>query len=314
MASEITTYGTLSNIAGICSIYGVKCYPCAYLSAQFPADGANEINALIAVANQNYPTTVGLVVGSEAILQGYNAQTLISNINYVRMMTHTNFPVGTREIPSNLLNNPEVVSNSDFVMADIYAYWAQISISNAATWTIQQWQALTNAFPGKRVLIGEANWPTGGTNTMFNNPAIVPSVANQAIFLSQLVSMANSNHIEYFIFSERDELWKVQEGVGTVEQHWGLTDTNNVKKQSLVDFLSANFSMNILSTSANHLTMAVQTFEGDAYSLIGKTNFFGNWQNSLFTFTGASGTNQTIITVTNAPNQNSGFYEAMQDF
>ena len=223
-ATEISTYGmdgTLSNIAGICNTYNVKCYPCAYVSTGSLDDTTNELNALIAVGNSNYPTTRGLVVGSESILQGYSPQTLISNINYVRAATHTNIPVGTRDLPGNL--TASVVAASDFVMADIYAYWANQSITNAAAWTIQQWQALTNSFPGEKVLIGEANWPTAGTNNQFvSNPGVVPSVANQSQFLSEFISMANSNHIEYFIFEYRDEPWKAQEGVGTVEQNWGL--------------------------------------------------------------------------------------------
>jgi exo-beta-1,3-glucanase (GH17 family) len=317
LAAEISTYGmdgTLSNIAGICNTYGVKCFPCAYVSTGTPADAADtasEISALIAVGNSNYPTTRGLVVGSESMLQGYSPQTLISNINYVRAATHTNTPVGTRDLPSNLINNPGVVAASDFVMADIYAYWAQVPVNDAAAWTIQQWQILTNDFPGKDVLIGEANWPTGGTNTQWSNPAIVPSVANQGLFLSNFVAMANSSHIEYFIFEFRDEPWKVQENVGTVEQNWGIIDTNNVKKQSLVDHLSAGFSLEIVSDKTNRAQIVVQTYEGDPYSILGTTNLLEKLSTNL-SFVGASGTNQTIVTATNGGGQN--FYRAMQNF
>src|SRR5208282_5536100 len=48
LATEITTYamdGTLSNIAGICNTYNIKCYPCAYVSTGSPADTTNELNA-----------------------------------------------------------------------------------------------------------------------------------------------------------------------------------------------------------------------------------------------------------------------------
>jgi exo-beta-1,3-glucanase (GH17 family) len=306
--------GTLSNIAGICSTFGVKCFPCAYVSSGTPEDAADtayEISALIAVGNNNYPTTRGLVVGSESMLQGYSPQTLISNINYVRAATHTNVPVGTRDLPSNLISNPGVVAASDFVMADIYAYWAQIPINDAAAWTIQQWQILTNDFPGKDVLVGEANWPTGGTNTQWSNPAIVPSMTNQGIFLSNFVGMANSNHIEYFVFEFRDEPWKVQENVGTVEQNWGIIDTNNVKKQSLVDYLATGFSMEIHSDKTNRAQIAIQTYEGNRYSILGTTNLLGKLSTN-FSFVGASGTNQTIVNVTNSGGQN--FYKAMQNF
>jgi len=317
LASEIRTYGmdnTLSNIAGICNTCGLRCYPCAYLSTQYPTDNTNELNSLIAVGKENYPTTRGLVVGNEAILQGYDPNTLISNINYVRAVTRTNIPIGTADIPANFLTNPAVVAASDFVMADIYGYWGQISMTNAAAWTIQQWQALTNAFPGKKILIGEANWPTGGTNTMWSNPQVVASVANQARFLADFVSMAKSNNIEYFIFEYRDEPWKIQEGIGTIEQNWGIVDTNSVKKQSLVSCLSTNFSMQLLSAKTNRAQISVRTYEGNRYWLFGAVDVLGPWGNPSINFTAASGTNQTIITVTNNSQQNAEFYKAMEDF
>jgi exo-beta-1,3-glucanase (GH17 family) len=304
LANEISTYGmegSLSNIPAICNTYGVKCYPCAYLSTNDFADDTNQLNALIAVGNANYGTTMGLVVGSEAILQGYDPQTLISNINYVRAATRTNIPVGTREIPANLLNNPAVVSNSDFVMADIYAYWSQIPITNAVAWTIQQWQSITNAFPREKVMIGEANWPTGGTNTLWNNLGIVPSVANQSQFLIDFVSMVNSNNIEYFIFEYRDEPWKIQEGVGTVEQNWGILDANNNDKQSLVDYLStlpnelgftdttnADDTLTIIAYTGTGRVVTIPTnINGLEVTGIGTNAFYGNSNLASVTISGS---------------------------
>jgi exo-beta-1,3-glucanase (GH17 family) len=316
LASEIRTFGmdgTLSNIAGICNTYNIKCFPCAYLSTNL-TDDTNEINALIAIGNSNYPTTRGLIVGTEALQAGYDSQLLISNINYVRAATYTNVPVGTADVPDSLLTNQAVVSNSDFVMINPYAYWAQISITNAAAWTIQQWQSFTNSFPGKRVLIGEANWPTDGENSFWTNPAVVPSVANQSEFLSEFISMANSNGIEYFIFEYRDEPWKIQEEIGTVEQNWGIIDTNNIKKQSLVNYLSADFSLTMLSAQENTANILVQTYAGNPYSLFGTTNLLGSWGNPITNFTGALGTNQTVIATTNTSKLNTRFYKALQNF
>jgi exo-beta-1,3-glucanase (GH17 family) len=80
---------------------------------------------------------------------------------------------------------------------------------------------MTNAYPGERMIIGEVNWPTAGTNIFWSNPEVTPSVDNRGIFLSQFVPLAKSLGIEYFIFDYRDELWKSQEGIGTVEEFWG---------------------------------------------------------------------------------------------
>lgn len=316
LASEIRTFGmdnTLSNIAGICNIYNIKCFPCAYLGTD-TNDNAYELNALIAVANNNYPTTRGLIVGTEALRAGYDQQMLVSNINYVRARTHTNIPVGTADVPASLLAAPSVVAASDFVMINPYAYWAQQSITNAALWTIQQWQSFTNSYPGKRVIIGEANWPTSGTNAFWSNSTVVPSVANQSKFLSDFVSLANSNNLEYFIFEYRDEPWKSQETVGTVEQNWGVVDTNNLKNQSLTNYLSTNFLMRTVSVRTNSFTLSVQTYEKNLYSLISTTNLRNSFASHVTNFVAASGTNESVVTVTNNQKQNGVFFKAVQNF
>jgi exo-beta-1,3-glucanase (GH17 family) len=315
LASEITTYSmddTLSNIPALCNAYDIKCYPCAYVSTAYLQDTTNQINALVAVGNQNYPTTRGLVVGSESVLQGYSPSSLISNINFVRAATHTNVPVGTRDVPATFINNPALVAACDFIQADIYAYWAQIPVTDAAAWTIQQWQTLTNAFPGKRVEIGEANWPTGGTNSFWSNPAVVPSVANQGRFLSDFVPMANSNHIEYFIFELRDEAWKVQEGVGTVETNWGIFNASGNKKQSLLNYLSTNFTVGISSTTSNLLSVTVRTYEGNPYSLLTAANLLTGFGMPATNFVGTAGSNQTQLVFTNSGQ--SEFFQAEQHF
>lgn len=317
LASEIRTFGmdgSLSNIAGICNNYNIKCFPCAYLSSGNPTDNTNELNALIAIGNSNFPTTRGLIVGTEALRAGYDPQLLIDNINYVRAATHTNIPVGTADVPASLLTSPAVVSNSDFVMINPYAYWAQIPIANAATWTIQQWQIITNSFPGKKVIIGEANWPTGGTNSFWNNPSVVPAETNQGMFLADFVSMANSNGIEYFVFEYRDESWKNQEGIGTIERNWGVIDTNNIKKVGFVNYLSTNFSLKMLSGMTNVANILVQTYEENPYSLFAATNLIGSWGSPIKTFNGVLGTNQTPVITTNSTQSEAKFYKASQNF
>ena len=316
LASEIETYGmdgTLSNIPALCNSFNIMCYPCAYLSTNGATDNPYEINALIAVGNQNFPTTRGLIVGTESILFGYSPATLISNINYVRAATGNSVPVGTRDAAASFANNPAVVAACDFIQVDTYAYWAKMPVDEAAVWTIQQWQALTNQFPGTRVEIGETDWPCGGTNALWDDGAVVPSVANQDKFLSEFIPLANSNGIEYFIFDFRDETWKVQDGYGTIETNWGVLYATNVKKQSLLDHLSDGFSLNMTAASQNTATIWVDTYESDPYLLFSTTNLTVPG-NLAVSFTGAAGTNQTAITVTNSSGQGAWFYNASQNF
>jgi exo-beta-1,3-glucanase (GH17 family) len=319
LAGEIALYsmdGTQSNIPAICAQYNLKCYPCAFLTSDDPADNTNQLNTLIAIANSNYPTTLGLIVGSEPFtLYGYDPQTLISNINYVRTATGGRIPVGTREIPYSFDVNQDVVAACDFLMVDIHPYWGQVPINQAAAWVVQQWQELTNNFPGKKIIVGETGWPTAGTNTEWSNPSVIPSPGNQAIFLSQFIPLANANNIEYFIFEYRDELWKVQEGFGTVEQNWGVVDTNTVKKEGLVDFLSSDFFLSINSPDPNQgAQITVNTYEGDPYYLFATGNPLAGWGAPALGFTGAAGTSQTTVTVSNYLQPGPVLWRAMQRF
>ena len=318
LASEIATYGMAGsqfNIAAICNTYNLPCYPCAFLNVSNSYDNSNELNALILVGNQNYPTTRGLIVGSEAIRDGYDVNTLISNINYIRYATHGTVPIGTREPPSSFFDHPDLVAACDFIQADIFPYWAGTPADQGASFTIQTWQQLTNSFPGTKVIIGETGWPTAGTNIWWGSSStIVPSVANQEVYLKAFVPMARSMGVEYFIFELRDQSWQAQEGIGNVETNWGIYYGDNTKKQSLVDYLRSGFSVQISKVNASNADIVVPTFEGNPYSIVATPDIrVGPW--TPYPFTGAAGTNQTVITVpifTNAPL--SWFYFGWQNF
>ena len=317
LASEVATYGMAggqSNIAAVCYNYNLPCYPCAFLSPTDIVDNSNEIAALVAVGNQHFPTTRGLLVGSEPVFDNYNPDALINDINHVRAATGNIIPVGTRDIFYTFTNFPAIAAACDFIQVDIHPYWAELPESEGAAFVIDEWRQLTNEFPGVKVIIGETGWPTGGSNPYWSSPYVVTSVATQGQYLKDFVSAAKSNNIEYFVFSFRDEAWKSQEGWGDVECHWGLYDTNGVKKQSLVDYLANGFSIRMSKASSTNAHIIVPTFEGNPYSIVATPDIrVGPW--TPYPFTGAAGTNQTVITVpifTNAPL--SWFYFGWQNF
>ena len=86
LTKAVRTFGdtmTLSNIPSLCYQYNIDCYPCAWLGGT-SAD-TDSLNILIAIANYNFKTTKGLLVGSEA-LQGnlLSASQLLADVRYVR--------------------------------------------------------------------------------------------------------------------------------------------------------------------------------------------------------------------------------------
>jgi hypothetical protein len=70
----------------------------------------------------------------------------------------------------------------------------------------------------------------------------------------------------------------------------------------------------MLSAQENTANILVQTYAGNPYSLFGTTNLLGSWGNPITNFTGALGTNQTVIATTNTSKLNTRFYKALQNF
>lgn len=312
MTSTIRTYGvdhTLSNIPAICAAYNINCYPCAWIGGS-GADISN-LNTLIAIANMNYPTTVGLIVGNETMQLGYtNTAGLIGAIDYVRSGTHSNVPITTADTWNTLLDNPEVVSDLDFIMVHVYPYWEGVSITTAAQYVLQRYNQIVASYPGKPVIIGETGWPSDGAV----DGNAVPNLTNQSTFLSEFTALAAQSNAPYLYFEAFDETWKIQEGAGSVETNWGIFYSNRTKKPGLINLLSKNLS--VLSIAANPtsgVSLTVRTYEGNPYLVYGSTNLSQGAWNGFTNFNGSAGTDRTVIVVP-VLNPTGSFYKVGEMF
>jgi cellulose synthase/poly-beta-1,6-N-acetylglucosamine synthase-like glycosyltransferase/exo-beta-1,3-glucanase (GH17 family) len=154
-----------------------------------------------------------------------NVQRLVRVIQRVRR--ETGLPVTTGEIQHQWAYHPSLASAVDFVGAHILPYWESQSANQAVNFAIQKYSELSQAYPGKRIVIAEFGWPSAGPN---RNDA-VPDALTQAAVLRNFVNRAEQLGIDYNIIEAYDQPWKARTE-GGVGPYWGFFDASRQPKFS----------------------------------------------------------------------------------
>src|SRR5262249_46021750 len=137
-------------------------------------------------------------------------------------------------------DHPELVSAVDFIAVHILPYWEGVSASDAVDQAMQLYDQLRQRYPGKRVVIAEFGWPSGG----YNRQSAEPRPMEQATVLRNFVARAEAHGIEYNVIEAFDQPWKTFEG--SVGSYWGLFDASRQAKFSWTGFI----------TNADHTKLA----------------------------------------------------------
>jgi len=243
-SNAIRTYsstGVNSQVVALANSSGLPIFVGAWLDKN-ANDGA-EIQGLINLA-QSYPLD-GVIVGNEYYLRHRteaDIEYLRQKIVQVKNTIPSSIPVTTAEIDDLMFNwstgtptiNPvyrPILDQVDIVMVHIYPFWSGMPIEGAAAFTIAHYKAIQTLieqeYPGqhKRVVIGEAGWPSaGGPQTQ-----AIPSLQNQRRYLLEFLTLAEQQGVEYFYFDGFDELWKIEEP-GHVGQNWGYSYSDRSAK------------------------------------------------------------------------------------
>jgi exo-beta-1,3-glucanase (GH17 family)/cellulose synthase/poly-beta-1,6-N-acetylglucosamine synthase-like glycosyltransferase len=144
-----------------------------------------------------------------------------------RVKRETGLPVTTGEIHSVWSYHPSLASAVDFIGAHVLPYWNGIPDHLAVDHTVQIYNQLRQAYPGKRVVISEFGWPSAG----YNRHDAVPDALGQAQVLRSFVSRAEAMGIDYNIIEAYDQPWKARTE-GGVGPYWGFFDTTRQPKFS----------------------------------------------------------------------------------
>lgn len=129
-------------------------------------------------------------------------------------------PVATADHWKVFLGHPELVDAVDQVFAHILPYWEGISKKSAVDEAVNFYDKLIEAYPEKKIVIGEFGWPSQGHNFK----RAVPDPISQAVILRSFVARANARKIDYNLVEAIDQPEKLFEG--NVGPYWGILDAS----------------------------------------------------------------------------------------
>jgi exo-beta-1,3-glucanase (GH17 family) len=176
------------------------------------------IDATVALAKQYRDTITAIVVGNEVLLRGELAAPDIAQV-LREVKAATGMPVTYADVWEYWLRNRELAEAVDFITIHILPYWEDFPISaeQAGAHVDSIRGRVAASFPGKEILIGEVGWPSAGRM----REGALPSPANQARVLEEVVARARTNHYRANLIEAFDQPWK-RKLEGTVGGYWGL--------------------------------------------------------------------------------------------
>jgi exo-beta-1,3-glucanase (GH17 family) len=167
-----------------------------------------------------------IYVGNEAILRGdLPPAEVIAAIAQIRAGLPKDWKVEitTAEPWHVWLKYPELGRAVDVIGAHIFPSHDGVPISYGMKDFEDRYTALTQAFPGKRVLISETGWPLAGKQ----NQAAEASADNAATFVRAFLRAATERRYDYSLVEAYDQPWKAADENGAM---WGLfTDDGKPK-------------------------------------------------------------------------------------
>jgi exo-beta-1,3-glucanase (GH17 family) len=209
----------LDQIPAIAQRHGLKVMLGLWLS-NLPDLSRKQVETAVALANRFPGTVQSVVVGNEVLLRGeMSAPDLVATIRAVK--AQVSVPVTYADVWEFWLRYREVAAAVDFITIHILPYWEDFPIPvEAAAQHVESIRGqIVAAFPGREILIGEFGWPSAGRM----REGALPSPANQARVLQEVVALAKRDHTGINLIEAFDQPWKRQLE-GTAGGHWGLFD------------------------------------------------------------------------------------------
>ena len=218
-----STESTLGEIPRLAADYDLK----VTLGAWIDNRRENNLEELVRVINlaKKYTETIDrVIIGNEVLLEDrIPIDELITYLERVRSQIPT--PVSIAEPWHVWLKHPELVQRVDFITVHLLPYWENLPIEMAVDFAAEKYREVAEAYPDKPILIGEVGWPSNGRQ----RGGAVATPANQAQFLRRFLSLAESEHWDYFIIEAFDQPWK-SDIEGAVGAYWGVYDINREPK------------------------------------------------------------------------------------
>ena len=219
----VRTYSTdngLDQVPALAAKAGLKVIQGIWLGSNRFKNLA-QISSVVALTKEFPGVISSVVVGNEVLLRGeMTASDLAALIRSVKSQV-VGIPVTYADVWEYWLRNREVYDAVDFVTIHILPYWEDFPIRarHAASHVDAIRKRMAVAFPGKEILIGETGWPSAGRM----REGALPSRANQAKVVSEILALAKRENFRVNLIEAYDQPWKRQLE-GTVGGYWGLID------------------------------------------------------------------------------------------
>jgi exo-beta-1,3-glucanase (GH17 family) len=209
----------LSAVPRIAARHGMKVLMGIWLGAD-PQANAEQVRLGIAAARETPQALRGVVVGNEVLLRGELSATALAG--YVRQVRDAvDAPVTYADVWEFWLRYPQMAASVDFITIHILPYWEDKPVppERAVRHVAEVYARVQQAFPGRRVMIGETGWPSAGRPRQ----RAAASVINEARYLREFLRYAAKVNLPYNVIEAFDQPWKrAQEG--TVGGYWGIYD------------------------------------------------------------------------------------------
>lgn len=181
---------------------------------------AGEMQRAIALARDEARTVRALIVGNEVLLRAELAEReLIEHIASANRALDV--PVTYADVWEFWLRYPNVAEAVDFVTVHVLPYWEDepVAVARAVEHVLSIHRHVQQAFPGRRILLGETGWPRAGRERR----AAVPGRVEQARFVRGFVDAAETQGLPYNLIEAFDQPWK-RRLEGAMGGYWGLFD------------------------------------------------------------------------------------------
>jgi exo-beta-1,3-glucanase (GH17 family)/cellulose synthase/poly-beta-1,6-N-acetylglucosamine synthase-like glycosyltransferase len=217
-ALRLRTYASNESpqIPGLAQRYGMKMTAGAWIDSRRDNNQV-EINALVRAARE-HSNIDGAIVGNEVLHRGdLPVKELILLLDQSRKRLQ--IPVSTAEPWHQWLRYPELAEHVDYITVHLLPYWESVPANRALQHAMHGLDAVQNAFPDKRIVIGEIGWPSQGDRV--EDASATPTA--QARFIREFLPIAAQRKLHYYIMEAIDQPWK--EAIeGRVGAYWGMFD------------------------------------------------------------------------------------------
>ena len=194
----------LDQVPGIAARVGIKVIQGIWLGSN-KLKNQQQIGIAVDLIKRYPGVITSAVVGNEVLLRGeMTTADLAATIRSVK--AQVTVPVTYADVWEYWLRNRELYDIVDFVTVHILPYWEDMPVrakfAAAHVDTIRQQVGV--AFPGKEILIGETGWPSEGRM----REGALPSRANQARVVSEILTLAKRENFRVNLIEAYDQPWK----------------------------------------------------------------------------------------------------------